>query len=270
MLTSAELDRLSVVLVGSRNPLNIGAAARAMSNFGFLHLRVVRPYDVAFREAKSAVGAEPVLTAAQEFDQVSAAVADSDFVVGTTGDTQRNTEEPLCRLEAAADLVRERLHSGSRVALLFGSEKVGLSNRDLSHCQLLLRIPTRTGHPSMNLGQAVAIVLYEMVRHGLAEGSSEASAETSAPTSAAIPVERPAEAPVVPQQPFASAGERERMIAVLLAALERSGFGHRGPGPSLEEKLRRLVRHLNLSEPDLQEWLGLLRQILWKLEKETG
>jgi len=63
----AELDRLRVVLVGTRNPLNLGAAARAMSNFGFLQLRVVNPYDVAFREARSAMGAAPVL--ASQFPQ---------------------------------------------------------------------------------------------------------------------------------------------------------------------------------------------------------
>lgn len=250
MLTSAELDRLCVVLVGSRNPLNIGAAARALSNFGCLHLRVVRPYDVAFREARSAVDAEPVLAAAQEFDQLSDAVADCSLVVGTMGDLGRNVRDPLSRLEPAAALVRERLRSGSRVALLFGSEKVGLSNRDLSHCQLLLRIPTRTEHPSMNLGQAVAIVLYELIRHESAEARDAANLPD-----VALPELR------------ATAAERERMIAVLLAMLDRSGFGPRGPGPSLEEKLRRLVLHLDLTQPDLQEWLGLLRHILWKLEK---
>lgn len=247
MLTAAELDRLCVVLVGSRNPLNIGAAARAMSNFGFLHLRVVHPYDVAFREARSAIDAEPVLAAAEEFENVAAAVADCSLVVGTTGDLARNPKDPLDRLESAADRIRERLHAGSRVALLFGSEKVGLSNHDLSHCDVLLRIPTRTEHPSMNLGQAVAIALYELVRHATPE---DPDGSTN-------------------QVPFATAGERERMIEVLLAILDRSGFGPRGPGPSLEEKLRRLVRHLDLTQSDLQEWLGLLRHILWKLEKES-
>jgi TrmH family RNA methyltransferase len=245
MLTPKEQSRLCVVLIGSRNPLNIGAAARAMSNFGFLHLRVVRPYDPAFREAKSAVDAEPVLTAAQEFERVADAVADCDLVVGTTGGGKRTPQEPLERLETAAALIRERLRAGSRVALLFGSEKVGLSNHDLSHCQLLLRIPTRTEHPSMNLGQSVAIALYELVRQ-------------SEP-------EPPANAPE--QVLYATAEERERMISVLLSILDRSGFGPRGPGPSLEEKLRRLVRHLNLTQSDLQEWLGLFRHILWKLEK---
>jgi TrmH family RNA methyltransferase len=253
MLTPAELDCLHIVLVGTRNPLNIGAAARAMSNFGFLHLRVVHPYDVAFREAKSAVDAEPVLAEAEEFENVAAAVADCSLVVGTTGDPQRNSKDPISRLETSAEAIRDRLRAGSRVALLFGSEKVGLSNRDLSHCQILLRIPTRTEHPSMNLGQSVAITLYELVR----QSQSESTAADPAAEAAAPP-------------PFATAEERERMIEVLLDSLSLSGFGPRGPGPSLEEKLRRLVRHLDLTQPDLQEWLGLLRHIRWKLENGSS
>src|SRR5207244_8366505 len=82
--TADELDRLHVVLVDVRNPLNIGAAARAMSNFGVLHLRVVNPYHVAFREARSAVGAPALLRAANEYASVADAVAGLSLVVGTT------------------------------------------------------------------------------------------------------------------------------------------------------------------------------------------
>src|SRR5438876_11168456 len=87
--------RLFVVLVNTRNPLNIGAAARAMSNFGFLHLRVVNPYELAFREARSAVGASPVLVSAQEFKTVAEAVADCTLVVGTTAASRRELQHPV-------------------------------------------------------------------------------------------------------------------------------------------------------------------------------
>lgn len=244
MLSAAELDCLFVVLVGSRNPLNIGAVARAMSNFGIPHMRVVHPYDVAFREAKSAVEAGLVLTQAEEFERVAEAVADCALVVGTTGGAQRNLQEPLLPLEMGAEVVRAQLRSGARVAVLFGSEKVGLSNEDLNHCQLLLRIPTRAEHPSMNLGQAAAIVLYELVRRTTAEAAS------------ATPIE----------QPLATAGERERLMGVLLEALSFSGYAHRGTDTLMEEKVRRLVRHLTLTRSDLHEWLGLVRQLLWKLQ----
>ena len=92
--------RLCVVLVEPSNPLNIGAAARAMSNFGFLQLRVVNPYHVAFREARSAVGAASVLTNAEEYKSVADAVADCTLVVGTTAVRHRDLHHPLRRLEA--------------------------------------------------------------------------------------------------------------------------------------------------------------------------
>src|SRR5277367_724215 len=92
-------DQLRVVMVATRNPLNIGAAARAMANFGCSHLRVVNAYDVAFREARSAVGAAPVLLAAQVCASVADAVADCRMVVGTTSLGHRELQHPLRRLE---------------------------------------------------------------------------------------------------------------------------------------------------------------------------
>src|SRR3954471_3236402 len=99
---------LHVVLVSTRNPLNIGAAARAMSNFGFLHLRVVNPYDVAFREARSAVGATKLLADAKEFKSIAVAVADCELVVGTTAASNRDLLQPIYPLAEGANLVRAR------------------------------------------------------------------------------------------------------------------------------------------------------------------
>ena len=86
---------LAVVLVSPRNPLNIGAAARAMQNFGCGTLRVVNPYEVAFREAVSAVSAAPLLKAAQEFKTVAEAVARLSSVVGTTSIGHRSCSTPF-------------------------------------------------------------------------------------------------------------------------------------------------------------------------------
>src|SRR5947209_4997126 len=160
---NADSDRLRVILVATRNPLNIGAAARAMSNFGFQHLRVVNPYELAFREAKSAVGAAPLLRNAEEYTSLGDAVGDCSLVVGTTAARNRELRHALHPLTAGAALVSQAV-TRERVGLLFGSEKRGLSNEDLSHCQWLMRIPTEEKHPSMNLGQAVAVCLYEIVR----------------------------------------------------------------------------------------------------------
>lgn len=132
-------------MVGTRNPLNLGAAARAMSNFGVQRLRVVKPWEVAFREARSAMGAAKLLATAEEYGTVAEAVADCTLVVGTTAVGHRELQHPLKRLEEGARLIRKQLRGGA-VGLVFGSEKVGLSNRDMSHCHWLMRIPTRDEH----------------------------------------------------------------------------------------------------------------------------
>jgi TrmH family RNA methyltransferase len=245
-----ESDRLRVVLVAPRNPLNIGAAARAMSNFGFLHLRVVNPYELAFREARSAVGAAPVLAKAQEFKTVAEAIEDCALVVGTTAVGPRQLQHPVRRLDQVARLLRKRL-AGGRVALLFGSEKRGLSNEDLSHCHWLLRIPTREEHRSMNLGQAVAVCLYELARDPQARSKPE-------------------------KHTAATAADLERLTMLLLDGL-RSTYLKSEPGNTAkrrsaaraDEKIRRLVHRLRLSATDAELTLGVLRQILWKSQQDN-
>jgi TrmH family RNA methyltransferase len=231
---------LRVVLVATRNPLNLGAAARAMSNFGFLHLRVVNPYEVAFREARSAVGATALLGDAEEYKTLAEAVADCTLVVGTTAVRHRELQHPIRRLEYGARLIRKRLAS-SPVALVFGSEKRGLSNQDLSHCHWLLHIPTREEHISMNLGQAVAVCLYELAR----DARAKLRAEKKEP---------------------AAASEVERITTMLLDALAASGYVTPGAEAPTEEKMRRLLRRMNLSAKDAEVWLGILRQMVWKLK----
>jgi tRNA/rRNA methyltransferase len=154
-------------------------------------------------------------------------------------------------LQQGARLVRKRL-AKSRVALLFGSEKRGLTNEDLSHCHWLLRIPTTEVHRSMNLGQAVAVCLYELAR----------AAKTNAPPE---------------KLRLAPTGDLERLTSLLLDVLNASGY-LKNPTPSntrprsaapAEEKIRRFVRRMNLSSADAELLLGMLRQILWKLD-QTG
>ncbi|HVW08299.1 MAG TPA: RNA methyltransferase, partial [Bryobacteraceae bacterium] len=128
---------LAVILVSTRNPLNIGAAARAVANFGFSDLRLVDPYDVAFREAVSAVGGAHVLRSARVFGSVAEATSDCSLILGTTAGQHRVPKLLIERLESGAEAARR--HAG-RVGLLFGSEKFGLSNEDMSHCHGLLRI----------------------------------------------------------------------------------------------------------------------------------
>jgi TrmH family RNA methyltransferase len=135
------------------------------------------------------------------------------------------------------------------VALLFGSEKRGLSNEDLSHCHWLLRIPTREAHSSMNLGQAVAVCLYELVR------SHTSSAKVK---------------PDSQKTKLATAGEVERLTQPLFDALRASSYVNHGAENSTQEKLRRMVRRLHFETGDAELWLGMLRKILWKLRSEDS
>jgi len=239
----ADLDNLRVVLVAARNPLNIGAAARAMSNFGFLRLRVVNPYELAFREARSAVGASALLAKAEEYASVAEAVADCKLVVGTTAVGNRELQHRLLPLDDGGRLIKQQLKMAP-VALLFGSERFGLSNEEMSHCHWVTRIPTREEHGSMNLGQSVAVCLYELVR-----GRKTAAAKAA-----------PGKRKINP----AKSGEMERLTQSLLEVLRTSGYV-KPQAAAAEEKLRRLVRRMQLNANDAEVLLGMVRQIAWKL-----
>jgi len=233
------------VLVRPRNPLNIGAAARAMSNFGAHRLRLVNPYVVAFREARSAVGASDLLEKAEEFRTVAEAVVDCTLVIGTTAVRNRALQHPLRRLgEDTAGVIRSQLQTG-RVALMFGSEKIGLTNEDFSHCHWLLNIPTRDEHISMNLGQAVAVCLYEIAGSAVARAPTPKNVEP------------------------ATAGETEKITETLLEALHQSGYVKPGNDAMCEKKARNLVRRLDLNAADAKVLLGMVRQIVWKLRRVT-
>ena len=240
-----QYENLCVVLVAPRNPLNIGAAARAMSNFGFSQLRLVAPYELSFREAQSAVGAQDILGSATVFQTVADAIADCSLVVGTTVGRARELQQVIHPLQDGAQLVRRQLVR-SRVALLFGSEKRGLSNDDFSHCNWLMRIPTRDPHPSMNLGQAAAVCLWEVSR---LSAKVELPAETEA---------------------LASADEFERVTQMLIESLSESGYINPISRSSSELKIRRMVRRTKMNSEDAQLWLGMLRQILWKLHSKDN
>lgn len=231
-----------VVLVRPRNPLNIGAAARAMSNFGLHRLRLVNPYAAGFREARSAVGASDLLTNAEEYKTVAEAVSDCTLVVGTTAVRNRVLQQPVRRLdEQVGATVRAQLQT-ERVALLFGSEKIGLTSRDFSHCHWLINIPTKQQNISMNLGQAVAVCLYEMAR------------STTVPS-------------VVEKIEPATAGQTEQITEALLEALRISGYVKPGTDAMFEKKARWLMLRFKLEAYEAKLLLGMVRQIVWKLRQ---
>lgn len=245
MLTEEQRARVTVVLVRARNPNNIGAVARAMHGFGFTDLRLVNEYSVSLEKSRSAIDASDVLATAREFSSVADAVADCNLVVGTTAVGERKQDHPLYSLAQAGGSIRSTLET-ARVALLFGSEKTGLSNDALSHCNWLMTIPMHPSpglrHASMNLGQAAAVCLYELIRQADNWAQSE-------------------------MQPAAQAEDLERVTELLAQMLASIGYARRRPASADPTAVRRMVRRLNLNQSDARRWIGILRQLLWKINE---
>jgi tRNA/rRNA methyltransferase len=242
---------LEVVLVSPRNPLNIGAAARAMANFGFAHLSVVAPYAPHWREARSAVGAPDLLQNAKESPTLVAAVANCTLVIGTATLTRRKPEQEVASLPALAPLVQQELNRGGRVALVFGPEKHGLTREDLSWCNLLVEIPTDPRQPSMNLGQAVAVCLYEMATRAF-------PSQTGTPVAAASASE---------QRPAAPSGSLDLLAGVIEETMAAAGYSPRSMHAANRHDLRLLLRRLSPTQRDARRILGLFRRILWRLRQ---
>jgi TrmH family RNA methyltransferase len=265
MLTADMRSRLAVVLVGARNPQNIGAVARAMHDFGFSDLRVVNeftpPFEAAQLEATSAVNAGEVMRSARLFSALPEAIADCTFVTGTTAIGERELRQPVLPLQEAAGRLLDHLAvdgpgfagpdrnisteqgPGPKTALLFGSEKTGLTRYELSFCSLLLTIPMfapEGRHLSMNLGQSVAVCLYELTRAGF-EGSRPV-------------LQNPVQPPTVDDQ--------ERALALFLDAMDRSGYSRRFPANARPEVVRQLVQQLGRSYEETATWMGFFRQLL--------
>lgn len=247
MLTQDQRDRIEVVLVSPRNPLNIGAAARAMANFGFTQLAVVAPYAPHWREAKSAVGAPELLAGARETTTLAEAVADCTLVAGTGTLTYRKPEQLAVPLPSLGPLIQQELEGGGRIAVVFGPEKHGLTREDLAHCHRLVEIPTDARQPSMNLGQAVAVCLYGLATQGW---QTAADAETGAAGSAA------------------RADELERLAGLVDEVMDAAVYSPAVMRAANRHDLRLLLRRLRPDSHDTRRMMGLFRRILWRLKQQ--
>ncbi len=233
-----------IVLVRPRNPLNIGAAARAMANFGFDDLVVVAPFDPVWREARSAVGAGHILKSARMTGHITEAIGDCNFVVGTTTGSRRNLDrDPVPLTELTSE--PQKLSSRARGAVLFGSEKTGLPNDHLSYCHMLVRIPTTAGCPSMNLGQSVAVCCYELARAaGFPQAAATGRVHSSLP---------------------ANIQSLDHLLDRAGRLLDHAGYFKPKAKQAQVLKLRRLILDLGLSNNDVRVLGGVLAQIEWKM-----
>jgi len=235
------------VLVSPRNPLNIGAVARAMANFGFSRLAVVAPFEAHWREAKSAVGAPEVLLNAKSTEHLGEAVADCTLTVGTGSLTYRKPEQRIVRLPELPPLVGRELANGGRVAMVFGPEKHGLTREDLSYCHMLVEIPTDIRQPSMNLGQAVAVCLYEVATRGSSSDQNELGLK--------------------PARAAAASSRLELLAGVIEQAMVAAEYSPAAMLEANRHDLRVLLRRLALSEADTRRALGIFRRIVWRLNR---
>jgi tRNA/rRNA methyltransferase len=243
---------LQIVLVSPRNPLNIGAAARAMANFGFTHLTVVAPYAPHWQEARSAVGASDLLQNAKVTESLAGAVADCTLVVGTGTLTHRKPEQPVVALPDLPSRLSPEIERGGRVALVFGPEKHGLTREDLSCCHLLVEIPTHPRQPSMNLGQAVAVCLYQLAARLTAPARDNTQPHPSSSRPAALTA------------PSADLDLLSGVIEKVMLAARYSPTSMQGAN---RHDLRLFLRRLALTRRDARRVLGFFRRVLHRLER---
>jgi len=170
------------------------------------------------------------------------------LVAGTGSLTYRKPEQPVVALPQLGPQVNQELAHGGRIALVFGPEKHGLTREDLAFCHILVEIPTDARQPSMNLGQAVAVCLYELAVRAL--GSEENSPEL-APSRAA-------------------SGDLDLLAGVVEESMRAAGYSPRGMQQANRHDLRLMLRRLALSARDTRRILGLFRRILWRLKRGTN
>ena len=235
------LDRISVVLVETLQPGNIGSAARAMSNMGLSRLKLVNPRGVLSSDSlKMAGSAAELVTGAVVYSTLEEALAQEAIVFGTTSSRERLARRRICTVREAAALVHEYAAS-QPVALVFGSEKRGLSEESLALCQYLVTIPAHAGYPVLNVAQAVMLFAYEIFV---------------------------AEAPPVAQTlELATQETREEMFRHMEQTLLQIGFlSEENPG-HIMRSVRRFLGRADLTPRDIQILRGIFTQMEWYAKK---
>lgn len=233
------------VLIRPQMGENIGAAARAMWNFGLDRMRIVDPRDgwPNQKAVAMASGAGRLLDDAQLFGDTAAAIADCDFVYATTA-RPRDLTKTVFTPEAAMADARDRIAAGGKVAVMFGPERAGMENDDIARANAIISVPVNPDFPSLNLAQCVLLTGYEWRR-------------------AAVPTEAMYVGAVAD---WAEQIEIEKLSAHYEERLEEAGFffpTHKAA--NMKTNLRNLWSRMPLTRADVQMLHGIMRQMVrWK------
>ena len=234
------LDSISIILVRPRFPENIGSVARAMKNMGLHRLILVDGCSPLQMNAyKLASGAEEILERAEECSTLSEAISEMGCIVGTTSETGKERTPLLTPKELATKLIP--ISKKNFIGLVFGSEKEGLKNEELSLCHLYTRIPSCEPFPSLNLAQAVMVLCYELFQ------------------SSATTLKRSTR--------MASSEQVERMFGHMEKTLLDIGFLEPDNPKSIMRTLRRLFGRSQMEERDVRILQGIWSQMDWCLRK---
>lgn len=228
------LDAIRIVLVEPTHPGNIGAAARAMKTMGLTRLHLVRPKTFPCADATArAAGADEILCNAVLHDSLLAAVSDCGWVIGTTARVRRLPAEELTPEECASRALEKA--ANAEVALVFGRESSGLSNKELECCHVMVTIPTNPDFSSLNVASAIQVLGYEIRRQLVSSGE--------------VTADGPAPAPVE---------DMERLYASMEQTLTEIGYLDRNAPKHLMRRLRRLLSRANPDPVELNILMGIL------------
>lgn len=236
------------ILVRPQMGENIGAAARAMLNFGLDRMRIVDPRDgwPNSRAVALASGAGRVLDSAAVFPTVQTAIADCDYVFATTA-RGRELTKPVMTPERAMVYAREMTAQGKKVAVLFGPERAGLENEDVVLANAIVSVPVNPDFPSLNLAQCVLLLGYEWRR------------QTDLV---------PPEVLELARSELASMIEVEKLGDHYEDRLTAAGFFYPDAKvPGMKASLRNMWSRLNLTRAEVQTFHGMLRQIAFRLRQ---
>lgn len=253
--------QIRIVLIEPTHPGNIGAVARAMKTMGLAHLVLVNPKKFPHYEAsKRAAGAEDVLNAAKVVEYIDGAVADCTKIYGTSV-RDREVSWPTLSPDKAAELTINHIDLGphNQVAILFGRESSGLTNRELDLCQSQIRIAANTEYSSLNLASAVQIITYEMRVKALAakrEGCDPMLELERTPTG------------LENRQQAATKEQFDGYMMHLKNTLEALDFTKTPQPTLLMRKLTRLYNKADLTIEEIQILRGILTAVQSKIETE--